>query len=503
MSLINADTPFSFIKIGGGFNDTGGVFELADNESPDLQNIDFDKYGSILPRNGYQILNTVAIPAGAPTTNGALGLYWFKTASTEKAIKVILDKVYRMDALDGTWDDITETGPTLYTGAEYPCWFTTFNSKVLLANNYDIPKQWSGSGSISNMTVVTGLTRARFVTNYQNYCLMANCVVSGVSAPTRIYWSAFKDDTSWDTADYMEIGYNDGEEITGVKVLGDRLVIYKTKSIWYMVFTGNADIPFLRYKSNSPVGCAAPFSIQEVDNGHIFLSWDGIYYYDGTNSYKLSDKISNTIRKLNRDRLSYAKGVYQFDKNRYWLSVASATSTPNDLVLTFTYDPYQSSGMIFKAGKYIGFSASSLAIFNVSGIEERVYFSDCLGYTYRADSGIDDHPSNTTYAVNSYYYTNWKNFNDICDRKGVPHTYIYHSNTNGTLKFAYSYDFSTVDQYTHSFSMLTTQTVSDLGVRRDLTGRGRVVRFKFANSTSNTSYIIHGIGVQASLVSKA
>jgi hypothetical protein len=523
MSLISVDTPFSFIKIGGGLNDTGGVFDLQDNESPDLQNIDFDKFGSILPRYGYQVLNTVAIA----TTNACLGLYWLRVSLTSggayntatynidpyatvvwqensnKAIKVVLDKVYKMETLDGTWVDITQTGPKLSTATELPCVFITFNNKLLFTNDADIPKQWDTVKSITNMTVVTGLTQARFVTNFQNYCLMANCVVSGVDTPTRIYWSAFKNEASWNSADYVEVGYNDGQEIMGFKVLGDKLIVYKTKSIWFMSFTGNADIPFLVFKTNSAIGCVAPYSIQEIDKGHIFLSWDGLWYFDGLNSYKLSDKINNTLRSINRDRIVYAQSAYQFDKNRYLLSVASSTSTFNNLVVSLTYDPSQTTGSIFKAGKYSGISASSLAIFNLRGIEERLYFADYLGYTYRGDIGINDYPSNTPYAVNSYYNTNWKNFNDICDSKGIPHAYIYHSKTNGTLNFAYAYDFSTQDQYTHSFNMMTTQTVSDLGVRRDLTGRGRVVRFKFFNNATDTHYVIHGLGIQASLVSRA
>lgn len=528
MTYLSAQTPFSFIMIGGGLNDTGSPFYLEDNESPDLLNIDFDRFGSIMPRNGYQVLNTTALS----TTNACLGLYWLRVPLTSgsaydtaiyntdlysasvwvtgssKAIAVILDKVYKMDALDGTWTDITQSGPKLSTDGELHCDFTTFNGKLLLTNDADIPKQWdlttNLTNSISNMTVVTGLTQARFVVNFQNYCLMANCVVSGNDAPTRVYWSAFKDETSWDAADYMEVGYNDGQEITGFKVLGDKLIVYKTKSIWYISFTGNADIPFLVFKTNSSIGCSAPFSIQEVEKGQIFLSYDGLWYFDGINSYKLSDKINNLLRnKVNRDRITYAKSAYQFDKNRYLLSVASSTSTFNDMVITLTYDPYQTTGLLFKASKYAGISSSNMAIFNIDGVEERLYFADYLGYVYRGDIGVNDYPSNTPYAVNSYCYTNWKNFNDICDTKGVPHAYIYHSKTNGTLTFVYSYDFNTNDEYTHSFSMMTTQTVSDLGVRRDLTGRGRVIRMGFKNSATDTHYVVHGIGVQASLVSRA
>ena len=497
MSYLSQDTPFAFIKLGGGLNDTGGPFSLNDSESPDLQNIDFDKFGSIMPRNGYAILNTGAINDGAKTiTNPCLGLYFFRTPTVEKAINVTLDKVYRMDSLDGTWDDISGTDSKLNTGGEYHCDFATFKSKLFITNDYNVPKQWDATGSTSDMTVVSGLTKAKFIEIYQNYMFMANVVVSGVDSPTRVYWSAIRDETSWNAADWVEIGYEDGEEITGLKAHGDRLVVYKSKSIWYMTFTGNVDVPFLVFKSNSGVGCAAPYSIQSVNNSHVFLSWDGLYYFDGINSYKISDKINNTFRNINRDRITYAKSAYQADKNRYLLSVASATSTYNDLTLVL--DSFNQG-----FSKYAGISASSIAVFNISGVEERVYFSDYIGHTYRADSGVNDTPSNTTIAVNSYYYTNWKNYNDITDKKGIPHAYIYHSNTSGALTFAYSYDFATTDQYTQSFTMLTTTTVSDLGVRRDLTGRGRVVRFKFANSNTSTSFVVHGIGVQANLQSKA
>ena len=45
----------------GGLNSTSGPLNLQENESSDLQNIDFDKFGSILKRNGYTCLNTSAM----------------------------------------------------------------------------------------------------------------------------------------------------------------------------------------------------------------------------------------------------------------------------------------------------------------------------------------------------------------------------------------------------------------------------------------------------------
>ena len=91
----------------------------------------------------------------------------------------------------------------------------------------------------------------------------------------------------------------------------------------------------------------------------------------------------------------------------------------------------------------------------------------------------------------------------------MPHIYLYYSKTNASLTFSYSYDFRTTDQYSSSFSMNagdiidSTISATNLSVRRDLIDRGRVIRFKFANNLTGTSYQIDGIGVQAHLETNA
>lgn len=54
------------INFNGGLNSTSGPLSVKDNESPDLQNIDFNKFGSISKRNGYAVLNTSAVGNGGP-----------------------------------------------------------------------------------------------------------------------------------------------------------------------------------------------------------------------------------------------------------------------------------------------------------------------------------------------------------------------------------------------------------------------------------------------------
>jgi len=485
--------PISQLKLGGGLNDTAGPLSLQDNESSGLQNVDFNKFGSVFTRNGYLNLTSSAI-TGTPDIDG---LWWYQSTAVDKAIAVAGDKLYKMDDLDGTWDDITG-GLTITAGNH--CDFENFLDEVLITNNNDLPFKYDGS-SAAAMTVPTGLTKSKFVLSFQNYTVLGNVTVSGTIHKSRWYWSTIKTIDTWNTADFIETDKNDGQQITGMKVLGDALCVFKERKIWVYKFTGERDVPFVGYRTNSSVGCVAPWSIQEVDNGLVFLSYDGLYFFDGNNSYKISDRINKTITGLNRSNFPDAVSMVQKDKNRYMLAVTSSGQSENDKVIVWDY--FNNAFSI-----YAGIAASSMCTFYVDDIDERPYFGDYAGWTYRIDNGIDDYPLGVQTAIDSYYYTNWKYYGDIVDQKGVSHVYVYYQYSNSVLTFAYSYDLEENDQYTQTFNMSGGGDVYGTGVygtavyggsggavaRRDLTGMGRVIRLKFATNTIGESFQIDGIG---------
>jgi len=496
------------INFNGGLNTTGGPLSLKENESPDLQNVDFSKFGSVIKRNGYTTLNSSAI-ASSPEGDG---LHWYEFDSsgtlTRFAVSVADGKLFKMDALDGTWDDVT--GALTITATNH-CYFENFLNEVYITNNLDVPFKWTGAGNGATMTVPTGLTRAKWVVQFNNYLFLGNVAVSGTRHGSRIYWSNFKDTGTWSATDFIEVAKDDGQEITGMRVLSDRLVIYKSRSTYNLLFTGDADIPFILPnggKSNSAVGCASGYSIQDVNNGHVFLSQDGFYFYDGFNSFKISDKINDTILGFVDTRFDKAVSLNQLSKNRYWCSLTSAGQAENDRILVWDY--FNNAWSI-----YTGISAAALATFFVNGTEERPYFMDYSGFAYRADSGTSDHPDGTATdtAISAYYYTNWRAFGDLVNQKGVPMVYIYFQNSNTTLTYAYSYNFENTDTFTQTFSLATSTDVYGTGVygtatyagtggdvkRRNLTGRGRVVRMKFENNVVDETFQIDGLGTQAHL----
>ena len=508
-------------QLNGGLNSTAGPFGVQSNEATEIQNIDFDKFGSIIKRGGYATLNTGNISGGAQID----GLHWYEYNASGSyasfAVATAGTNFYAMNDLDGQWDDTT--GAVTITAGNH-CDFENFLNEVYVTNGTNPPWKWAGTSTASIMSVPTGLTTAKYVKQFSNYLFIANVTVSGVTYPSRIYWSGIKDTSSWDAADWIEIAKDDGQEITGIKVLADRLVIYKRRNIYNLFFTGDADIPFILPgggKSNSAVGCIAPFSIQEVENGHVFLAADGLYYYDGMNSYKLSHRITSTLfgstnqTGFNTTNFNKSVSCVYKAKNRYMISFCSSGETQANRVIVWDY--FNNAFSI-----YVGMSPSSMATFFVSSFEERPYFGDYGGFVYRMDFGVDDYKANTANAINSYYITNWRSFEDLCDQKGVPQIYLYHQVSDATLGLGYSYDFATGStdnvtgmQFNQTFDLNTggyeynasdalygTATYAGEGgmvIRRDLDGRGRVVRFKFANAELSKSFRIDGLGTMAHL----
>ena len=584
-SYTSKSVPTASTSFSGGLNSTASALGLQENESSDLQNIDFNKFGSILKRNGY--VNVNGTSSGAVASDG---LWWFEYFSSgslvQNAVEVTNSTILEMNNLDGTWHDIT--GGLTVTPDNFHD-FVTYLNKMYGTNGVDRPWYWTGTGNalpIAALTsnsftfVVTGVTtaptagatytnnavtytvvtsfitsgsgtiiatgssspqtagnltktggtgdatiafsaftinaniqKAKYISQFSNFIFLANCTVDGVYYPTRVYYSALQDDTQWSAANFIEVSKLDGQEITGIRVLSDRLVVYKTRSIYTVFYTGDPDIPFVLPgggKCNSPVGCIAPFSIQEVDNGHVFMSLDGLYFFDGSNSYKLSYRLDTTFAALNQGKLVNARSMTQKIKNRYWLSVSNGASNTNNMVIMWDY--YNNAFSI-----YDGINASAMRTFYITSTLEGPYFCDYLGYLYQADIGMNDFPGKTKTAINAFYYTNWKTFQDLCDQKGVAHVYLYYLLNPGAINFSYSYNFDTADQYTSSIA--TTGAAITLGnfnwgmsnwsaqggttIRRDLTGRGRVVRFKFANNSVDQTFRIDGFGALPHLETNA
>jgi hypothetical protein len=236
------------------------------------------------------------------------------------------------------------------------------------------------------------------------------------------------------------------------------------------------------------------------------LSYDGFYYYDQNNSFKISLKIQTTLSSYNQTRFNQCHSMIQKNKNRYFCSFPSEGQTESDIVVVWDWH-------LNAFSLYNGIAASTMCTIYNSAIDERVYFGDYDGFVYRMDTGVDDYPLNVQTAISAYYYTNWKSYDDIVDQKGVPNIVVYYQTNNAVMTLVWSYDFEDGDTYLQTFSTATSSSVYGSAVygvgtyagiggaqqRKDLSGRGRVVRMGFKNMNMSETFQIDGIGSFAHL----
>lgn len=491
----------AFRKNAGGLNSTFSPPNLEDNESSDLLNIDFDKSGAIVKRSGYTQLNTTAIGADHVWT----GLRWLERSDGNKyLIGVCDDKVYSATSLTQAASPFTDRtgGITITPGANNLVHWTAYLDYAIGCNGVDLPFKCNGSSNATAMAVPTGLTTAKFCEVFANHVFLGNVTVSGVKQSSRVYWYEIDSVTSILDTSYRNVSQFDGQDITGLKTFGGSLVIFKNRQIWVCNFTGDSDIPFVFSQTRSPVGCDAPWSIQEVENGLIFHSYDGFYFFDGNNSYKMSYRITSTLEDMSQSRLPYMSSVFLYSKNRYITSVTNSGDAENNR--NITWDSFNNAFSLYK-----GINANCMArVYNAG--QEQIYFGDYDGYVYLMDNGNSDYPLGTETAIEAYYYTKWFDYGDMVAKKASPQLVIYHQYESSTLEAVYSHNYALGDEYTQSFSLAgvggtwpivwgTTKWSATGGSvkKRHITGRGEVVRFGFKNSTKDQGFTVNGFGVFA------
>lgn len=359
-SILRAEpTPVGPFSFGGGINLQSDVTNIRDDQSPDMcnciSNLDGSaskRYGSELfveqPRSSYSV--TALYRAHAST-----GSY-----SRTITLAVIGDQiVYSTSDANSVWITLSSS---IHPNQNWS--FTTINNNVVMTGDGLVDPIYKFNiinSSFTNLVEYDGSTntlnlRAKYVAQKSNYLLLINVLdlSNGTTYyPSRIHYSllnsplAFSSTTfnnaisSYIWNRYVEIKSNDGEEITGAKVIFDRVIVGKNSSLHEFSFSvlnpgtgGDQTISELV----SGFGVKAPRSFVNTGQFLISAAQDGIRKYDGGRRSRLtvaeeSRIISYDIKPL-IDRLikggTYEKMVGHYYKKRelYLLSYEDPEKFP-------------------------------------------------------------------------------------------------------------------------------------------------------------------------------
>lgn len=263
---------------------------------------------------------------------------------------------------------------------------------------------YTGTG---NASTVSAAPIGKFLVIWRNYVFIAG--IRG--SPNTVRYCTLSDYTTWPSGNTLNFDTNDGDIITGIRILKGRLYVFKRYSIHRISYIGTS--PTFQVDPILGMGCPSHYTIKEVDLGGdigsvlVFLTTDKkLAVFDGYTIQVLNDLLteeSNDLFAAADDQpLSFADinltysdlfhAVVKTDTSEYILYVVLGSDTSINYAFVFDYKVggiYPYDGQIFASSCYaISTNKSKL-----------LYVAGYSGYMWQVESGNSDDGS----AINAYW----------------------------------------------------------------------------------------------------
>lgn len=300
---------------------------LDDGASPSNQNVDFStSLGRLTKRKGHSVYVTANIATTSPVT----GLYeYIKADGTTVLYAVAEDDIYEVST-PSTWTSRLNNAATNCGETN----FATFDN-LCIAVSSTITTSKSTGGAFSSLGG-TPPSNVKYIETHKGRVFMANTS----AGKSRLHFCYLNEPEDWTTiadestdAGYIDVGLDDGDQITGIKSIGSILLIFKTTSTWALF--GNNPLDFKVRKLSPTVGCVANKTIVTCDTFAIFLANTGVYAANSDGVTMLSYNIKPTVDTwTSGQRGSACAGRLN---TQYWLAIDSGSDNLPDVVYVLDY----------------------------------------------------------------------------------------------------------------------------------------------------------------------
>lgn len=353
--------------------------------------------GETLASTAYQVVSQPQ-----DLISGTIRLQW-SGVSTASAVLV----GYSVYGRDG--------GDERFLGSVGPSTTTFYDDGSAIPQEFTFPPTADSTGGID----------AKYIARFQDRLIFAGIdgepskvVISG-----RVPFQERLDLASG--GNYILIEPDSGDDVTGVSTFGNRIIIFKERSIWEITLdtlsVGNFSITHPTAKLiTASHGCIAPRSIAPVENDLFFLTRRGVYVLgyepniaiDTLRTNEISAKIRPFFEGITPDQLMGATATYHDFK--YIISFPGRNQTA-------TYDRERQSWVgpwTYDASIYETYYDSNNNEVLVFGSDTTPYIYD-VSTTYKTDNGTviattlrtrnEDFGDWTLFKMIKDIYTNWRN----------------------------------------------------------------------------------------------
>ena len=419
----------------GGLNLRADQFNLAENESPALLNVEVDPRGGVRRRDAVAKINSTALD------NEIISLMTHYEADQNQILAATLDpattqsQIFYNDNASGDF-----TGP-VQIGGDNPFFDTaqpprhvTFNDYTYMVNGLLMHND-AGVTAVSAMrwdgATATGLEPdidgsdghfpcARYAATFAEFVWVAYTLESAVTYKNRVRFSKVNDAENWTATDYIDIDIGeDGDHITAIIPDADRLLVFKENSI-YAIYGFNRDSFEVRNitrtvgcrEGTQPVAATAGIFFWYAEDGIYLLAYDDVAWVFERIKPAMTYDVGQPALTLDT-----APSMMWFDE-RLWVSVDYQSddnisgSSQSNRRNTFVWDA--SLGPIGAWTRH-DINARSLLAYRPTG-DTHLGIAATSGFTAPASfdriSKLDQNADYDDYVgavaeINSFYHTGW------------------------------------------------------------------------------------------------
>lgn len=387
--------------LSGGVNQSISRLLMAENESSKIQNGSLEKVGSLTKVKGY-------VQRGATVNDGYKILGYcdaFKPSDgTQKQI-VVCAGASEADAYtyNSTTDVWNANGLSLSAGSKAE--FESFLDGFFMVN-FTEATRFNDLTSWYTTTNVTGAARARYVKQYLSRLYLGYVVSGGTTYPSRVTYSDLPETAAmtiaWNDAEnYFDVDADDGDVIKGLTTNGNRLLIFKEKSL-YRYDTNTL------YKVWGCPGTVSQRSVKDIEGWTLYWHSTGLWGYNGETSKLLSRRVQDLVEGVSTTQLAdicaVTKGDHYYvylgdiENSRKGLSISKCLLDYDIAKNAFAWWSLENVPTVF--GVYrdnrttvtyddptITYDSAETAYNGLVAAEQRTYFGTVDGDVFEFDKG--------------------------------------------------------------------------------------------------------------------
>lgn len=205
-------------------------------------------------------------------------------------------------------------------------------------------------------------------------------VAAGIDGePSTIRWSGILEPEKWnprkeETAGFAELSgtpSHRGDPITGLQVLGERLIIFRERSIWEAQRQAVPTAPFRFREITSDLGCDMPHTISFAEGRIVFASheYNGVFVLrPGSRPQRVSGPVADDL-ETDLQSLESAEAAYDPFNQEYHLGLETDSSKEDIITKTWVWSlknntwSYDDSPDVTAIGRVVGLT-------NITTIDE-------------------------------------------------------------------------------------------------------------------------------------